>query len=41
MFILFYKIEEIALEVLKNEIDFALFLEGLLDANDVVSFQHF
>ena len=29
------------LKILKDEIYFAFFLEGLLDAHDVVSFEHF
>ena len=29
------------LEVLKDEIDFAFLLEGLLDTHDIVSFEHF
>jgi hypothetical protein len=41
MLILFDKIEQIALEVLKNEVDFSFLLEGLLDTHHIISLQHF
>ena len=37
----FDEIEEVMCEVLEDEIDFSFFLEGLLDVDDVVSFEHF
>ena len=41
MLVLFDKIEQVALEVLKYEIDFSFLLEGFLDTHYVVSLQHF
>ena len=41
MLIAFYEIEEIVLEVLENEINFAFLFEGLFDVDHVVSFEHF
>lgn len=40
VFVLLDEIEQVAVEVLKDEVDLALLLEGLLDAYHILSLQH-
>ncbi len=35
------QVEEVLGEVLEDQVDFAFFLEGLADADDVIAFEHF
>jgi hypothetical protein len=38
--IFFDEIQQIAIEVLEDKIDLALLLEGLLDADHIIAFEH-
>lgn len=40
MFVLLDEVEQVAIEVLEDEVDLALLLEGLLDAHHVLALQH-
>lgn len=39
--ILLYEVEQIMLEILEDKIYFSLFLEGFLNTDNIVSFEHF
>lgn len=40
VFVLLDEVEQVAIEIFEDQVDLALFLEGLLDAHHVVAFQH-
>lgn len=40
VFVFLDEVEQVAIEVFEDKVDLSLFLEGLFDANHVISFQH-